>query len=310
MVKFIKVFVPITTISLLILFFWHLNITNIGERGSYTSVLAASQGGTQCFADPVECNPAPSQTAYAQLHWPTIKGEYYYVQRAETLNDLTYFGPTWSYVYVGAKNTYKWNGLTSNKTYWWGVWGSIRGYSKAFSFTTPNCVTPAPTVDLTTWPTWELPDPIHLRWTSTNADSCNASGDWSGNKPTQGDEYLSKPRGTYTFILTCTGPGGSASDSVTVRVIQVPQCTFTANPTTIILPASSTLSWECIYADSCSIDQGIGSVNNVSGTKQVRPTKTTTYTLTCQGPDGDGNTPLQTSVNVGFVPWIKEVIPR
>jgi len=169
---------------------------------------------------------------------------------------------------------------------------------------------PPPTVDLTSWPTFELPEQIHLRWTSTNADSCNASGDWSGNKPTQGDEYLSKPRGTYTFILTCTGPGGSASDSVTVRVIQVPQCTFTANPTTIILPASSTLSWECIYADSCSIDQGIGSVNNVSGTKQVRPTKTTTYTLTCQGPDGDGNTPLQTSVNVGFVPWIREVLPR
>ena len=167
---------------------------------------------------------------------------------------------------------------------------------------------PPPTVDLTSWPTWELPEPIHLKWTSTNADSCVASGDWSGNKPTSGDEYLSKPRGTYTFILTCTGPGGSASDTATTKVIQVPRCTFTANPTSIILPQSSTLSWSCQYADTCSIDQGIGSVNNVSGTKQVRPPQTTTYTLSCSGLDGSRSYPA--TVNVGFVPWIKEVIPR
>ena len=167
---------------------------------------------------------------------------------------------------------------------------------------------PSPTVTLTTWPTFELPEPIHLKWTSTNADSCVASGDWSGNKPTSGDEYLSKPRGTYTFILTCTGPGGSASDTATTKVIQVPRCTFTANPTSIILPQSSTLSWSCQYADTCSIDQGIGSVNNVSGTKQVRPPQTTTYTLSCSGLDGSRSYPA--TVNVGFVPWIKEVIPR
>jgi len=167
---------------------------------------------------------------------------------------------------------------------------------------------PPPTVDLTSWPTWELPEPIHLKWTSTNADSCVASGDWSGNKPTSGDEYLSKPRGTYTFILTCTGPGGSASDTATTKVIQVPRCTFTANPTSIILPQSSTLSWSCQYADTCSIDQGIGSVNNVSGTKQVRSPQTTTYTLSCSGLDGSRSYPA--TVNVGFVPWIKEVIPR
>ncbi len=173
-------------------------------------------------------------------------------------------------------------------------------------------VIPPPTVDLTSWPTFELPEQIHLRWTSTNADSCVASGDWSGNKPTQGDEYLSKPRGAYTFTLTCTGPGGgpgdSASDSVTVKVIQVPQCTFTANPFSIIPPASSTLSWSCQYADSCSIDQGIGSVNNVSGTKGVRPVKTTTYTLTCSGLDDSRS--YQSTVNIGFIPKLREVIPR
>ncbi|MDP1629172.1 MAG: hypothetical protein Q8L57_00975 [bacterium] len=187
--------------------------------------------------------------------------------------------------------------------------GSAGGNGGNWDFSPPPPPPPPPpTGDLTSWPTFEIPEPIHLRWTSTNADSCTASGDWSGNKTTQGDEYLSKPRGTYTFTLTCTGPGGSASDSVIVRVIQVPQCTFTANPTTIIPPAFSTLSWECIYADSCSIDQGIGSVNNVSGTKDVRPPQTTTYTLTCDGLDGSRSLPA--TITVGFIPWIREVIPR
>jgi len=154
----------------------------------------------------------------------------------------------------------------------------------------------------------EIPDPINLSWTSFNVNSCVASSDWSGSKPTSGSESLTKPRGTYTFTLTCTGPGGSASDTENVRVIQVPRCSFTANPTSIIPPASSTLSWSCQYADPCSIDQGIGSVNNVSGTKGVRPTKTTTYTLTCSGLDGSRS--YQATVNVGFTPRLREVIPR
>ena len=167
---------------------------------------------------------------------------------------------------------------------------------------------PPPTVTLTTWPTFTLPEPVSLYWSSTNADSCVASGDWSGSKTIQGEEHFSKPRGDYIFTLTCTGPGGSAFDTKNVKVIQVPQCSFTANPTSIILPASSTLSWSCEYADACSIDQGIGSVNPVSGTKSVRPSQTTTYTLTCSSLDGSRSYPA--TVNVGFEPTRREVPPR
>ena len=172
-----------------------------------------------------------------------------------------------------------------------------------------QCAPPLPpTVTLTTWSTFTLPEPVSLYWSSTNADSCVASGDWSGSKTIQGEEHFSKPRGDYIFTLTCTGPGGSAFDTKNVKVIQVPQCSFTANPTSIILPASSTLSWSCEYADACSIDQGIGSVNPVSGTKSVRPSQTTTYTLTCSSLDGSRSYPA--TVNVGFEPTRREVPPR
>ena len=82
---------------------------------------------------------------------------------------------------------------------------------------------------------------------------------------------------------------------------------FAADPTSIILPQTSTLSWSCSYADICSIDQGVGSVNPISGSQQVRPSATTTYTLTCNGSDGERT--WQSTVNVGFTPRVREVAP-
>ena len=58
-----------------------------------------------------------------------------------------------------------------------------------------------------------------LTWASTDATSCTASGGWSGTRPTSGSAStgpLSSP-GT-TFMLTCSGPGGSSSGQVTVYV--------------------------------------------------------------------------------------------
>ena len=170
-----------------------------------------------------------------------------------------------------------------------------------------NCC-PSPSVTLTTWPTFELPDPVSLNWNSSNANSCVASLDWSGSKAMQGQESLDKPRGSYSFTLTCSGSGGSAFATANTKVIQVPKCSFVANPVGIIPPQSSTLSWACQYADSCSIDNNIGSVDNVSGNTPVRPTKTTTYTLDCTAPDGSRS--YQATVNVGFLPWLREILPR
>jgi len=56
-----------------------------------------------------------------------------------------------------------------------------------------------------------------LIWASTNATACSASGDWSGSKTTSGTESVGGFIGTKTFIITCTGDGGTASDYVKVN---------------------------------------------------------------------------------------------
>ncbi|MDP2789049.1 MAG: hypothetical protein Q8O46_03305 [bacterium] len=56
-----------------------------------------------------------------------------------------------------------------------------------------------------------------LTWSSTNATSCTASGGWSGTKGTSGTVSVT-PTVTTTYALTCTGTGGSVTQSATVSV--------------------------------------------------------------------------------------------
>ena len=170
----------------------------------------------------------------------------------------------------------------------------------------------------------------NLTWETMAATSCVASGDWSGNKgPASGKEELSRdklPRGTsnpgkgktYNYSMSCQYPKDKTlSDSVSVTIFKYPDCVFAADPAVIeILPATSTLSWDCRYiggtdtegSDSCSINQGIGSVNSIKGSVSVRPSQETTYTLTCSTIDKTSD--YQASVNIGFRPRVREVIPR
>ena len=57
-----------------------------------------------------------------------------------------------------------------------------------------------------------------LAWTSTGAESCNASGAWLGPRATMGSEPTTPLVGSSTFAITCSGPGGTASDSVAITV--------------------------------------------------------------------------------------------
>lgn len=70
---------------------------------------------------------------------------------------------------------------------------------------------------------------ISLSWTSQNTSSCQASGDWSGQKLTSGSETINPGTArTYNFTITCQNAGGtSTTDSVQVNVLAKPPVVVT-----------------------------------------------------------------------------------
>ena len=65
---------------------------------------------------------------------------------------------------------------------------------------------------------------IAITWSSNNASTCIASGDWDGQKASAGSESLQLQEAkTYTFILTCSGEAGTQpATSLDVVVIEPP----------------------------------------------------------------------------------------
>lgn len=133
-----------------------------------------------------------------------------------------------------------------------------------------------------------------LTWSSTDADSCEASGAWTvtGSKPTSGWEVTAELTVDSTFSLACTGPGGTSPvQSVTVEVEAPPLPTdvnLTAQPATITTGSSATLTWTTTEAESCTASGGwSGSKSATGGSETVTPTTTTSYTLRCVGTTED-----------------------
>jgi beta-glucosidase len=57
-----------------------------------------------------------------------------------------------------------------------------------------------------------------LRWSVDGADSCVASGDWLGPRPASGAESVTPAApGSFGYILTCNGIGGTVAYSVTLE---------------------------------------------------------------------------------------------
>ena len=84
--------------------------------------------------------------------------------------------------------------------------------------TPPPPTTPPPSVsissDITSGSTG---DSITITWSSSNSNSCSASGAWGGSKSTSGTETVPlSAAGNNTFNLTCTGSGGSSTQSVVI----------------------------------------------------------------------------------------------
>jgi len=95
---------------------------------------------------------------------------------------------------------------------------------------------------------------------------------------------------TYSFRLTVTNTdhlSASASTTVTIQANSpVSILVFQATPSSITPGSTSTLTWATQNATTVTISGVSGTLNATSGSTQVTPAATTTYTLTATGAGG------------------------
>lgn len=63
---------------------------------------------------------------------------------------------------------------------------------------------------------------VNLTWSSSNADYCQASGDWSGTKSVAGAETIYSITSNKDFKITCYNPSGFTIAEIVVVVTSVP----------------------------------------------------------------------------------------
>jgi len=161
-----------------------------------------------------------------------------------------------------------------------------------------------------------------IRWSSSNATSCAASGGWSGNKALSGSEDTGPLYSTQTFILTCTGPGGSVTQSTYVNVSDAPLTSATSpsdapSPSLILTTKSppgawvksgqsASLIWSSSNVTTCTASGGWSGSKAPSGSGDTPSIfSTQTFILTCTGPGG--SVTRDTSVGVADAPEITTV---
>lgn len=77
----------------------------------------------------------------------------------------------------------------------------------------------APTITLTATPVAVVPgESATINWSSRNAISCVADGDWAGNKAVAGSFTTNNLTSTATYTLTCYGTSASTTSTVKIPI--------------------------------------------------------------------------------------------
>ncbi len=101
-----------------------------------------------------------------------------------------------------------------------------------------------------------------ITWTSTNTTSCTVSpSSWTGVTGSQSTGALTSAR---TYTLSCTGPGGNTTDSVTVNVTN-PSFSINCTPATTTIIAGSSTSYIITVSGQNGFSGQVSFSSNVSG---------------------------------------------
>jgi hypothetical protein len=172
------------------------------------------------------------------------------------------------------------------------------GYVDFRAITVSSRPTPAPTVDLLINNTQgsisqTAPAGYTLNWTSTNATSCSASGNWSGAMAITGAQSFSGiPTGIYTYTLTCSNTTSSASDTVTAYISAPPTVDVKANnldgPLSLMDPAAYSITWVSTNTSTCQAEGNLTGSIGLNGSQSFNNIHlgSYTYTVRCSNPVG------------------------
>ncbi len=143
-----------------------------------------------------------------------------------------------------------------------------------------------------------------VSYSSSGGSNFNDLISFAGAHRFDGRQVFPPDPDTTIYTLSCTGPGGTQSSSVTVNVVQAaPTVSLTASPSTVSAGQASTLSWtstNLVGAPfTCSLTGGgwtaPSPLNFPSGsTPTPSLSSTTTFTLSCSNSAG----PAQSSTTV------------
>jgi len=153
---------------------------------------------------------------------------------------------------------------------------------------------PLPTVTIAVAPTSiTVGQSAKLTWSSTNTTACTASNAWTGSEAVSGTQSVTPTAaGSLSYVLTCTGAGGSASATALLTVTAaVPTVTIAVAPPSITVGQSATVTWSSTNATSCTASGSWSGAEATNGTLSVTPTAsgTLTYALACTGAGGTAN---------------------
>jgi Subtilase family len=134
-----------------------------------------------------------------------------------------------------------------------------------------------------------------LTWTTVDASSCTATGDWSGAQPPNGAVSL-KPivAGLTNYTLTCTNAtGASAASTVSLSAMAAvpPTVTLALAATSIVLGQSTSLTWSSMNATGCTASGSWTGAVVTSNTRTLSPAAVGTYTYTLSCSNASGSSP-------------------
>ncbi len=159
--------------------------------------------------------------------------------------------------------------------------------------------TPAPELTLAVTPERIVPGgSAELSWSSSAADTCEASSGWHGLVGASGSRTVGPLQDTASFRLSCSGPGGGISRKVTVRVVdEALSIDLAVSRERIGIDDSVQIRWTAAGAIDCTASGGWTGDQPVAGSVDSGPLEAdTSFQLSCS--NGTENEIASVSVEV------------